>query len=132
MQRFEVKISPLHNDLQKRFEAFLKKTAATAIDPNLGGVDLRYTDSKGLILCEIKPCTADSVRFAIRTAMGQLLDYRQNSRQARLQIVLAERPRQRDLELARSNDFSVAFPSGRGFEIEWPRKLLTSQRRNSP
>jgi hypothetical protein len=119
---FEVKISPLHHLLQKRFEDYLRRSGKEEIAPNLGGGDLRYRDGDDLVLCEVKPCSPDMLRFAIRTAMGQLLDYRQTAKGVRMEIVLSDRPTSRDLDLAISNGFSVAFPSGPAFHIEPPRR----------
>ncbi|MBJ7403616.1 MAG: hypothetical protein JHD07_10100 [Bradyrhizobium sp.] len=118
VERFEVKVSPLHDRLQNRFEEFLRKSEKKDILPNVGGVDLRYRDSGIPVFCEVKPSTPDTARFAIRAAMGQLLDYRQSSPRASMMIVLSVRPSPRDMEFALSNGFCVAFPSGNGFQIE--------------
>jgi hypothetical protein len=120
-KRFEVRITPLHHRLQERFARFLRASRKKDIEQNLGGVDLRYRVSDGLILCEVKPCTPETVRFAVRAAMGQLLDYRQSFAGAAMQIVLSKKPASRELDLALSNNFSVAFPSDRSFHIEWPK-----------
>lgn len=120
VKRFEVEISPLHHRLQKRFENFLETTGRRDIISNLGGVDLRYSDKGRTVLCEVKPSTAETSRFAIRTAMGQLLDYRQRSPNARMQIVLSKKPLRSDADLALSNGFSIAFPSRRSFHIQYP------------
>jgi hypothetical protein len=118
VKRFEVEISPLHDRLQKKFEDFLEASGKEGIISNLGGVDLRYNEAGEPVLCEVKPCTADTSRFAIRTAMGQLLDYRQKLPGAHMQIVLSEKPVRVDAELALSSGFSLALPSGRSFHIE--------------
>jgi hypothetical protein len=125
IQAYEANISPMHDDLQKRFEAFLALTLAKDVKPNRASVDLRFRDPmRGLILAEIKPCTPNTARFAIRTAIGQLLDYRQKcDEKAKLLIVLGKRPDPVDQDLAISNDFGIAFPSGKTFEVLWPRRL---------
>ena len=57
----------------------MKSTSAKEARPNLNSVDLRYQDAAiGPLLVEVKPCDAANVRYAIRTAIGQLLDYRQD------------------------------------------------------
>jgi hypothetical protein len=59
---YEVRITPRHTDLQKRFEAFLRLNGADELRPNVAGVDLRYRDAaRGIILAEVKPCEPSSV-----------------------------------------------------------------------
>jgi len=122
VETYEIVISPKHNDLQKAFEHHLRTNGATDIRPDVNSVDLRYTDSeKGLVLIEIKPCDATNTRYAIRTAMGQLLDYQQREKRgASLLIVLGAKPSIEDRELATSNGFGVAYPDKKTFKIHWP------------
>lgn len=49
--------------------------------PNVERVDIRYNDVRlGPVLAEIKPADPQTVRFAIRAAIGQLLDSRQKQK----------------------------------------------------
>jgi len=118
----EVQVSPRHNQLQGQFQAFLATTDAQAVQPNLESVDLRYQDAKrGTVLVELKTCDMSNARFAIRTAMGQLLDYRQRSKEeAALLIVIETKPNEEDRDLARSNGFGLAYPSQGTFKLIWP------------
>lgn len=122
VQAYEARIMPRHDELQKRFQRFLSANGATAIRPNVASVDLRYCDGqRGPVLAEIKPCEIDSTRYAIRTAMGQLLDYQQRtSGDVSLLIVVEVKPSEGDLALATSNGFGIAFPTKRTFKILWP------------
>jgi len=122
VQAYETRITPRHNALQDRFERFLSCNGATDLRPNVASVDLRYCDGRcGQVLAEIKPCDSESTRYAIRTAMGQLLDYRQRARDdVSLLVVVEVKPCDEDLALAISNGFGIAFPSKRGFKIVWP------------
>jgi hypothetical protein len=73
------------------------------------------------VLAEIKPCEPQSARYAIRTAMGQLLDYRQRAGEdVALLIVLERKPREEDGLLALTNGFGIAYPAGNGFSVSWP------------
>jgi hypothetical protein len=121
VQTYEVEITAAHHALQRRFERFISGDGATELRPNVGGVDLRYRDAiKGAILVEIKPCERASARYAIRTAIGQLLDYSQNSnRRASLLIVVGTKPLEQDRLLATSNGFGIAYPAKGFFEILW-------------
>ena len=122
VQAYETRVTPRHSELQERFESFLSCNGATELRPNLASVDLRYSDSaRGQVLAEIKPCETESARYAIRTAMGQLLDYRQRTNgDVSLLIVVEARPSEEDLALATSNGFGIAFQSKRSFKIVWP------------
>lgn len=72
---------------------------------------------------EVKPCEAESVRFAIRTAMGQLLDYRQKAAgEPALLVVIEVEPGEQDRLLATSNGFGIAYPSRGKFKIVWPMR----------
>ena len=118
---YEIEIPPAHNQLQKRFERFIRREA-TRIRPNENSVDLRYEDpTKGEVLVEVKPCEGANARYAIRTAIGQLLDYSQRvNRPVSLLIVVETKPRASDRSLATSNGFGIAYPANGSFEVVWP------------
>ena len=122
VEAYEVRISPRHSSLQERFERFLTTDGAAELRPNVESVDLRYRNTeKGAILAEIKPCERPNARYAIRTAMGQLLDYRQRAKQnSSLLIVLETKPKEEDRLLAISNGFGIAYPVKGTFEVLWP------------
>lgn len=74
-------------------------------------------------MVEIKPADAATMRFAIRAAIGQLLEYRQHQRWTGRQVILvsAKVTSKNDLSLAFDNGFGLAWPIGTGgFEIRWP------------
>lgn len=123
VRSYEVRILPRHHELQEKFQQFLlTQKGASEIDPNLNSVDLRFRDKRGnLILAEIKPCEIDNARYAVRTAIGQLLDYRQLMKdKVEMLIVLEQKPKDHDKELAISNGFGIAYPSNGRFSIVWP------------
>lgn len=123
LQEYEVFVTPRHHILQKDFVAFLKQSGSEGIKPDLERVDVRFTlPGRGLVLAEIKPTEPANVRFAIRAAMGQLLDYRQKcSKEARLLIVISDKPQEKeDLDLPLSNGFGLAWRTNKGFSMTWP------------
>ncbi|CAH2394130.1 hypothetical protein MES4922_10043 [Mesorhizobium ventifaucium] len=122
VKAYEAQITPKHSNLQARFEHFLVLNGASDLKPNVAGVDLRYRDgTRGTILAEIKPCELANARYAIRTAMGQLLDYRQRAKEnMSLLIVLEKKPNEEDQLLAISNGFGIAYPITGKFELFWP------------
>jgi hypothetical protein len=122
VQAYEIKITPRHNKLQSRFKAYLVKRVVSEVWPDVASVDLRFRDpKKGLVPAEIKSCDKANVRYAIRTAIGQLLDYRQRTpRKAKMMIILDIIHNNDDKMLAIFNGFAVSYPSQRGFQITWP------------
>jgi hypothetical protein len=114
----ELHIGRKHTDLQERFKSFLRRNSATDLEDHIDSVDLRYRDRTGSVtFCEVKPCTYQTTRFAIRTAIGQLLDYRQAAKAniPKLMVVLEQRPTNFEIELATGNGFCIAYPAGAGF-----------------
>ncbi len=122
MQR-EIQVDPLHHLLQSAFVTFLAKQGISRVYENEKYIDVWYADGEiEPVLAEVKPCNASDARFAIRSAMGQLLDYRQRfGSPTRQLIVLGEKPQsQDDIDLALHNGFGIAWQRSRSFEIVWP------------
>ncbi|MGH6950748.1 MAG: hypothetical protein ACREH4_07735 [Vitreimonas sp.] len=119
MKEHEVRVTPRHSQLQKRFCAHI--SLCNPIE-DLRRVDVRFVDPRrGLVLAEVKPCTASDARYAIRMAMGQLLDYQQYEPPARLMIALETEPASdADVSLATSNGFGIAWPKRSKWMIRWP------------
>jgi len=118
----EIYIAPKHNQLQEKFEKFLTSHKAKDVTANWNNVDLQYRDAqRGNVLVEVKPCDNASVRYAIRTAIGQLLDYRQRvDDEPSLLIITGVKPSEEDQLLATSNGFGIAYPVKKTFEVIWP------------
>lgn len=130
LRQQEILVPPRHSDLQKRFESFLKNILnAPSIRPNVDGVDIQFEcRDKGLVFAELKPCTVQDARYAIRTAIGQLCDYRHNRPRPTpaLLVVLEVKPNDHDRDLALSNGIGVAHPKGEGFRLHWPNSTIRS------
>ncbi|MBV9929721.1 MAG: hypothetical protein JO013_02100 [Alphaproteobacteria bacterium] len=123
LRAYEMTVHPRHDGLQKRFVAHLAGRHRGVDFPSCARDDLRYVvKGKACVMVEVKPTEASTVRFAIRTAIGQLLDYRQDQGWTGPQLILVETEvtRADDLRLAFDNGFGLAWPSGRGFEVVWP------------
>jgi len=125
VREYEAIVSPRHSKLQKRFVDYLKETVPGVYFPSSFRDDLRYVDGKGrATMAEIKPTDASTVRFAIRAAIGQLLDYRQHQQWSERQLIVIESEvvSADDKALALDNGFGLAWPTGGpGFTIIWPR-----------
>lgn len=123
IKSFEIKVSPRHYDLQRRFREHIKSKGGTSIICDRYGVDIQFKlDGRNHVLAEIKPCEKVNARFAVRTAMGQLLDYRHRhpDQSVALLVVLETGPLASDVDLALSNGFGISYPRGKGFIIRWP------------
>lgn len=119
----EVLVTPRHHELQTAFKGFIQVQGVTDIKADLERVDLRFKDRKhGLVFAEIKPAEPSTVRYAIRAAIGQLLDYRQKvGGQPKLLIVIGAEPSHPDDQaLALTNGFGLAWRNGGSFSVVWP------------
>ncbi len=118
----EIVVSPAHGMLQNQFCEYLRKNGAKSISPDVRRVDVRYkTQTERVVFAEIKPAPNAEARYAIRLAMGQLLDYRQSEKSTPLMlVVISEKPHPKDLSLALENGFGVAYKRGSTFEEVWP------------
>lgn len=134
VEAYELQVSSRHSDLQTKFERFLARNGATELQANIASVDLRYRDAaRGRILAEIKPCETANARYAVRTAMGQLLDYRQREKEdVSLLIVIDARPSDEDKLLATSNGFGIAHPTGKTISVAWPDDEKTNWNNDRP
>ena len=122
VQAREITVTPRHSRLQNRFKTFIEANGGTDVEEDQAGIDIQFMLNKaGYVLAEVKPCDVSDARFAVRTAMGQLLDYRQRQlvQQPRLLMVLEVEPSSEDARLATSNGFGIAYPRGQNFALEW-------------
>lgn len=122
MQEYELVVTPRHHILQEDFKAYLRDTGARAIKANVECVDLRFKHpERGSVLVEIKPTDPATVRYAVRTAIGQLLDYTQRAAgNPGLLIVVDDQPNDEDRQLALANGFGIAWRKKKSFNILWP------------
>ncbi|MCC2638441.1 MAG: hypothetical protein K0Q68_2160 [Moraxellaceae bacterium] len=115
-------IDPLHTVLQSAFVEHLQR------QPHVRDIreDDEYTDvvfrgESTSWLAEIKPTERVETRYAIRAAVGQLLEYRwRRGGEPRLMIVLSSRPRDEELEFVLSLGMGIAWQLSDGFEVALP------------
>ncbi len=106
---------PLHHVLQARYVAFLR---ACGLDPveNRDYVDVRYTQNGKLVLVEVKPTEKVPPKYAIRIAIGQLLEYRHVlDPTAELEIVLSTEPDAAHVGLLKALGIRLWYKKGKGF-----------------
>jgi ribosomal protein S1 len=90
----------LHAKLQAKYVHFLRnKTDGEIrnIQENIAHIDLQYQRNGRVIFSEIKPTEKIETKYAIRIAVGQLLEYQfLKNRKALLEIVLGREPKSRE------------------------------------
>lgn len=125
IKEHEIKVSPKHDPLQKKFESYLRKRFPSVQFLEPFRDDLRFdVPGRMSVMVEVKPTEPATLRYAIRTAIGQLLDYRQHQVWEDRQLILVSDvvSSADDLALALENGFGLAWPDKKvGFKIIWPR-----------
>ncbi|PKQ60151.1 hypothetical protein BZG02_20565 [Labilibaculum filiforme] len=102
-------IEPLHAKLQALFVDYLSKRGVDYIE-NQDYIDVQYTQGDISYYCEIKPTKNMDTKYAIRIAVGQLLEYRYfNNKNAKLEIVISSKPRDKELEFVKSLDMKLTY-----------------------
>jgi len=123
LQSQELTVTPRHHELQRRFINYIEANGASEIKADHGAIDVQFKlNGRGHVLAEVKPCDLADGRYAIRTAIGQLLDYKQRHsvKKLHLLVVLETKPSDMDGKLALENGFGLSYPHGRQFKIIWP------------
>jgi len=109
-------VYPLHQALQSDFVAYLNdKGISSSQDQNF--VDVSYQDRvSGLtVLCEVKPTERVSTKYAIRAAIGQLLEYEFTHRQRNPNykytkaVILSDEPRACEKGLLKSLSIKLFY-----------------------
>ena len=123
IQAQEITVTPRHKSLQRNFRDYISSRAASRIQEDKDRIDIQFDlDGLGHVLAEVKPCDSADVRYAVRTAIGQLRDYEQRHRlqSLHLLIVLEIEPCKKDANLALRNRIGIAYPYRRDFVLKWP------------
>ncbi|MCT7667416.1 hypothetical protein [Shinella kummerowiae] len=124
LERHEVQVSPRHSELENRFKKFLRRNLRDVQFPPTFRDDLRFVGADGrAVMVEVKPTEPSTVRFAIRIAIGQLLDYRQHQGWTGDQLIVVETEvvNADDKGLAHENGFGLAWPLDKdNFHVMWP------------
>lgn len=88
---------PLHSRLQLKFVDFLKRRKLKPIE-NKDYIDVQYKKNGKTYFAEIKPTEKIETKYAIRMAIGQLLEYKYRFNQnAALEIVLSSKPKPEEI-----------------------------------
>ena len=102
-------VNPHHATLQVKFVNYLKSLKVTPIE-NQNYIDVQYTKNGRLYFSEIKPTVAVESKYAIRAAIGQLLEYRFASQEnASLEIVIGSKPKKQEIEFVQSVNMTITY-----------------------
>jgi hypothetical protein len=117
-------IRPLHKELSNKFVRWLHKTGRKVLGQEKERVDVEFQDGANLCRAELKVCYGMTTRFAVREALGQLLEYNYYGRRSsadRWIIVLDMPPTPMDVTFVRTLTkkkglpLSLCWPSGNAF-----------------
>ena len=94
---------PLHAPLQAEFVNFLKKEGSIEIIQNQNYIDVQYKrKNDDIVYAEIKPNKNIESKYAIRIAVGQLLEYQFNfNKSAKLEIVISNKPKDNEINFVK-------------------------------
>lgn len=113
-------VNPKHAPLQAAFVLHLQAQELACEENTPEYIDILYKDKERLVITEIKPAQSVGTKYAIRAAVGQLLEYRHALKQptALLHIVLDEKPKENEIKFVKSLGFLLSYKekSG-GFKI---------------
>ncbi|MCD4684226.1 MAG: hypothetical protein K8R86_13155 [Bacteroidales bacterium] len=102
-------VNPHHAILQAKFIQYLDKKKIMAVE-NQDYIDVQYTVDGNLHFTEIKPTETVESKYAIRAAIGQLMEYRYTSGQeALLEIVIGSKPKKQEVDFVKSIGIIITF-----------------------
>lgn len=103
------RVEPLHHRLQARFVEHLEAAGIT-VQENDRYIDVQYTQSGKTTFTEIKPTDNVETRYAIRAAIGQLLEYRfAHDPKAQLEIVIGKKPKADEVRFVKSLGIGLTY-----------------------
>jgi hypothetical protein len=102
-------IEPLHAKLQAKFVKYLSDFGVKYTE-NENCIDVQYFKNKRLRYCEIKPTENIETKYAIRIAIGQLLEYRFfNNKDATLEIVISTKPTKDEIRFVKFLNICLTY-----------------------
>ena len=116
-----VYVKPSHKKLQKNYVRYLQMKKNVVPKEDDSYVDVSYKWKGKTVLVEVKPTDKIETKYAIRAAVGQLLDYRYrlNIPKAYMEIVLGSKNRENEIAFVRSLrplGITLVYQKGNRFE----------------
>lgn len=98
IKQSEVKIFPKHATLQNLFIEYLNQQSCDDVEPDQNYIDVQFSKNKQKFLVEVKPCDQNDAKYAIRMAIGQILEYQHfQEPSGKPMIVLGAEPSQEQI-----------------------------------
>jgi len=102
-------VEPLHHQLQSRFVEYLQ-AVGICVKEDDHYIDVQYKQDGLTLFAEIKPTDNVETRYAIRVAIGQLMEYRfRHDPEARLEIVLGKKPKADEVDFIKSLGLRLTY-----------------------
>jgi hypothetical protein len=102
-------VEPLHAKLQALFVDYLSKKGIN-FKENKDYIDVQYPQGNEIYFCEIKPTQNLDSKYAIRIAIGQLLEYQYlNNKNAKLEIVIGSKPSDIEVKFVKSLNMKLTY-----------------------
>jgi len=102
-------VEPLHARLQAKYIAYLEAMECPYKE-NKDFIDVQYLRGDELVFAEIKPTKNVDTKYAIRAAIGQLLEYQYlQNKDAHLEIVLGSVPTEEEIDFVLSLGMSLSY-----------------------
>ena len=102
-------VNPHHATLQAKFISHLHKKKIQPSE-NQNYIDVQYVKDRNLHFAEIKPTETVESKYAIRAAIGQLLEYRYTSeKDPLLEIVIGSKPKTDEINFVKSVGMIITY-----------------------
>ena len=104
-------VNPHHATLQAKFVKYLHEMEIQPIEDK-SYIDVQYSIDDKLYYSEIKPTETVESKYAIRAAIGQLLEYQYTTNQpALLEIVIGKKPKKDEIDFVKSIGMKITYYS---------------------
>lgn len=110
-------VNPYHTILQAKYVAFLKEGGFSPIEDE-NYIDIQYKKNGSLYLSEVKPTDNIKTKYAIRAAIGQILEYGYKcNKKVKLEIVIGSEPTKSEIEFVNSLGITLTYNIGNKFVV---------------
>lgn len=94
----KIKYRNRHNQLEKSFEKYLNNIKADNIKKDESYIDFQFNLNNNSYICELKPTEDQTeIKYAVRSAIGQILGYAHNKNYDFKIIVFQDKPKTENL-----------------------------------
>ena len=117
LEQSEILIRPKHQELQSEFILFLKSKGCDDYVEDKNYIDVQFVKDGKQVIAEVKPCEQGEAKYAIRNAIGQILEYQYfHEDKAIPMIVLGGRPSKEQIDFLTKLNIEVCWRQGKTFK----------------